>query len=48
MKGDVDYEKNKCCGAPRAGKDKGHKPRAALCKVLLELLTLTIMFQKSP
>nr|AAI62233.1 Protocadherin 2 alpha b 10 [Danio rerio]AAI62545.1 Protocadherin 2 alpha b 10 [Danio rerio]BAD52314.1 cadherin-related neuronal receptor variable 10 [Danio rerio]BAD52327.1 cadherin-related neuronal receptor variable 10 [Danio rerio] len=38
VKGDVDYERKNAVELRVQAKDKGHKPRAALCKVLLEII----------
>ncbi|XP_052430011.1 protocadherin alpha-8-like isoform X8 [Carassius gibelio] len=40
MKGDVDYERKNAVELRVQAKDKGHKPRAALCKVLLEIVDI--------
>ncbi|XP_016131943.1 protocadherin-10-like [Sinocyclocheilus grahami] len=40
VKGDVDYERKNAVELRVQAKDKGHKPRPALCKVLLEIVDI--------
>uniref|UniRef100_A0A8C1UYB8 Protocadherin alpha subfamily C, 2 n=1 Tax=Cyprinus carpio TaxID=7962 RepID=A0A8C1UYB8_CYPCA len=40
VKGDVDYERKNAVELRVQAKDKGHIPRAALCKVLLEIVDI--------
>ncbi len=40
VKGEVDYERKNAVELRVQAKDKGHKPRAALCKVLLEIVDI--------
>ncbi|XP_059372318.1 protocadherin alpha-8-like isoform X3 [Carassius carassius] len=40
VKGDVDFERKNAVELRVQAKDKGHKPRAALCKVLLEIVDI--------
>nr|XP_055033340.1 protocadherin alpha-C2-like [Misgurnus anguillicaudatus] len=40
VKGEVDYERKNAVELRVQAKDKGHKPRAALCKVLIEIVDI--------